>query len=107
MRFIRIAAAGIVLAAVAVAGSFSSVGASRQHAFASSAAALESRWSAMAADGVPAGSLAPLKDALRHSGFDASWWAPVWWTKNGTSVISDLRKRTDAAWAAAMSAARS
>jgi lipoprotein-anchoring transpeptidase ErfK/SrfK len=106
MRVVPIAAAGLTLAVVATAATFTAVGASRQSSFSGRVAAIEHRWDAMVTDGVPPTSITPLRQTLRQSQFQASWWAPVWWTNTGNSVIDDLQKRTDAAMAAAVATAR-
>src|SRR5437870_320030 len=106
MRVVRIAAAGLLLAALAAVAWVTAVGASHHQTFAKSAAALEQRWDVMVAEGVPAASIAPLRTSLRHSDYQAGWWAPVWWTKTGSSTLTDLQHRSGTAWAAALAAAR-
>src|SRR2546428_507087 len=106
MRVVPIAAAGLTLAVVATAATFTAVGASRQTSFSGRVAAIEHRWDAMVAEGLPATSIAPLRQTLHQSQFQASWWAPVWWSNTGNSLIDDLEKRTDAAMAAAVATAR-
>jgi lipoprotein-anchoring transpeptidase ErfK/SrfK len=104
MRVVPIAAAGLTLAVVATAATFTAVGASRQTSFSGRVAAIEHRWDAMVAEGVPASSIAPLRKTLQQSQFQASWWAPVWWSNTGNSLIDDLQKRTEAAMAAVAAA---
>src|SRR5690349_19916303 len=98
MRIVRIAAAALLLAAIAATGSVTAVGASRQHTFARGASALEQRWSTMHSEGVAESDLAGLRHTLMTSQFEASWWAPVWWTDTGASFISTLGMRSDAVW---------
>ena len=106
MRVVRIAAAGLLLAALAAAAAVTAVGASHHQAFTKGAAALEQRWEVMADEGVPAATIAPLRTSLRHSDYAAGWWAPVWWTRTGSSALADLQRRSDSAWQAALTAAR-
>src|SRR5439155_829830 len=75
-------------------------------AFTKGAAALEQRWDVMLSQGVPEASLAPLRASLGHSDYQAGWWAPVWWTQTGKPALDQLQHRSDAAWTAALAAAR-
>ncbi|TMB87488.1 MAG: hypothetical protein E6J45_12450, partial [Chloroflexi bacterium] len=106
MRVVRIAAACLLLAALAAAAGVTAVGASHHRAFTKGAAALEQRWDVMLSQGVPEASLAPLRASLGHSDYQAGWWAPVWWTQTGKPALDQLQHRSDAAWTAALAAAR-
>ena len=106
MRVVRLAVAGLTLAAIAAFATLTAVGASRQSAFTARAGALEHRWAAMMAEGVPESSIAPLQATLQHSQFRSSWWAPVWWGSNGGSLIDRLQTQSDAALATSLETAR-
>jgi len=82
------------------------VGASRQSAFASRASTLQHVWDKDIAAGVPDASIAPLRQTLQSSKYQAAWWSPTWWTSTGSALLDDLQQRTDAAWNAAIAGAR-
>ena len=82
------------------------VGASRQSAFASRASTLQHVWDTDVAAGMPEASVAPLRQTLQSSKYQAAWWSPTWWTNTGSALLDDLQQRTDAAWNAAIAGAR-
>lgn len=92
-----------VLAALGVDLGF---GIPRSSSFDRAAGQLQSTWDRDAADGVPASSLDPLREALSSGRPGSGWWAPGWVRNDGMSLIDDLQHRTDAAWQGAMAAGR-
>jgi lipoprotein-anchoring transpeptidase ErfK/SrfK len=106
MRTSPLAIANLVLV-VAVAGStLAAYGAGRESTFKSEAAALEQRWTAMSADGVPKSALEPLEASLRNSPYEAKWWSPTWWNDSGSHFLQSLEAATTAAWDGAIAGAR-
>jgi lipoprotein-anchoring transpeptidase ErfK/SrfK len=78
----------------------------RSSAFDRDAAALQSTWDHDIADGVPASSIAPLREQLSGDRPGSSSWSPAWVRNDGRALLADLQTRTDSAWQGAMAAAR-
>jgi lipoprotein-anchoring transpeptidase ErfK/SrfK len=107
VRLLRFAALGLTLAAIAGGGGLTATASTRSHTFSAGAAALETRWKAEVADGVPAASLAPLRRALAASPYrSAASWSPLWWGDDGGGLVAQLSVQTDRVRADALSAAR-
>jgi lipoprotein-anchoring transpeptidase ErfK/SrfK len=106
MRAVRFAATILIGCLIASVASMAVVGADRRTAFDAQAATLQRAWTRDIAVGVPASSIAPLRIRLAKQRPDGQWWAPVWWTTNGQSLLNSLAQATDAAYAAAMKVQR-
>ena len=106
LRAVRLTALGLCACLVAFAGSMTYVGSERRSNFDAGAVSLERTWSHDLAVGVPASSIAPLRTRLRAQRPADQWWAPVWWTTDGQTLLVQLKRSTDSAYTAAMSGAR-
>ena len=106
MRLVPLASAGLALAIIAGGASITAVGASRQSSFSSKAQSLQREWDTYQAEGVPASSLAPLRQKLSSSQTEAAWWSPYWWTNTGQPVLADLDRESAAVWSSAVAAAQ-
>jgi hypothetical protein len=106
MRIVRIVAVTLVVCLIVGAGSMISIGAARRSTFDTQAASLERTWAHDVAVGVPDSSIAPLRSRLREQRPQDQWWALVWWTTDGQSLLATLRRAGDAAYAAAMATQR-
>ena len=82
------------------------VGSGRRTAFDAQVASLQRTWASDVAGGVPEASLAPLRNQLQRQRPQDQWWAPLWWTTDGSGLLSVLRSGTTAALEAAMAAER-
>jgi len=106
-RALRTAAIALIACLIAAGVSLTVAGSGRLTSFDTQAASLERTWVHDVAVGVPATSITPLKNRLREQRPPDEWWAPVWWTTNGQSLLAALSRLTEAAYASAMAAQRS
>jgi len=92
---------------VAIAGfTLMAVGSGRHSDFTAQTQKLEQQWSEMSSEGVAPSALAPLKNTLLTSSYQAPWWSPAWWNDPGTAFVQRLEAGTDGVWNQAMTAAR-
>ncbi len=106
MRLLPIAATGVTLALAGAAAGVAASGVSRQSAFAARAASLQHTWDVDVAEGLPASTVAPLRQELDASSYQGAWWSPVWWTSTGSALLDGLSARTTSAWHEAVAGAR-
>jgi hypothetical protein len=106
IRPARLAVVIIVGCLVGGVAGIEMVGSDRTTSFDAQATSLQQTWTHDIAVGVPAASIAPLRTRLATKRPKGEWWAPVWWTGDGQSLLSTLTQDTDAAYAAAMTVQR-
>ncbi len=78
----------------------------RDTSFSSGAAQLRDQWARDEAEGVPASSIAPLRQQLASLQPSADWWSPGWLGNDGQALLARLRSETEAAYGAAVDAQR-
>jgi len=105
-RAVRLAALALIACLIAGAVSFAVGGSQRRTTFDAQAATLQRIWAHDLAVGVPAASITPLQSRLREQRPEDKWWAPVWWTTDGQSLLTSLTSATNTAYASAINAQR-
>jgi hypothetical protein len=105
-RALRLASLAVIACLIASALSMVAVGSQRRTTFDAQAASLQRTWAHDLAVGVPAASITPLQSSLRRQRPQDEWWAPVWLTTDGRTLLTALTDDTDTAYAAAMAAQR-
>jgi hypothetical protein len=103
---VRLAALALIACLIASVVSLGLAGSERRTAFDAQAASLQRTWAHDLAVGVPAGSITPLQSRLREQRPQDEWWAPVWWTTDGQSLLTALADASDTAYTAAMTVQR-
>jgi hypothetical protein len=106
MRAVRFVALILLAGLIAAGASLAVIGSGRESTFTAQATLLEHTWQQDIAVGVPASSLAPLRAELQADRPHGGVWSAVWWTEDGSGLITRLRRGTAAAYVTAMAEQR-